>query len=245
MIAFTQPGWDFLTFAGTVILIVYAALERHAPRKSRPTGNGVFESAASPGGFSKRGIASLILGGIFAIITVALMLTRPSLVGPEGPRGAQGPPGPADDRIAATAEAVKAIIVSERLQYGLGKFTKLKDEYTKEMETTLDTLKRPDAARMGGPLLGIYGVEAEIHKNLETYLGIDVNLRSHPNFDLIHSRSVPGDSQISRPDLQEEYRMYYDQFHTSADTLNDVLPKYHEYINRNEQTITNKLPILH
>jgi hypothetical protein len=121
-----MPGWDALTFVGTVVLIVYAALAYHrSPQANDSMAAMATTATARPRAIRsipKRTIIASALASILFLITLGLMMMRPTMQGPQGPAGAQGPPGEvgsADPRIAEllerTATLEAKIIPLERL----------------------------------------------------------------------------------------------------------------------------------
>ncbi len=91
-----MPGWDALTFIGTAVLIIYAALAYHRPPppSDRATGMATTEAArTSASGIPRRTIIAGSLAIVLFVTTLALMTMRPTMEGPKGDRGPAGPQG--------------------------------------------------------------------------------------------------------------------------------------------------------
>jgi hypothetical protein len=172
----TFPGWDALTFFATVVLIGYAALDRHLPRGSDDISANVSAgqniSSTRPA-LSRRQITSLGLGTLFALVTLGLMLTRPVMIGPAGPEGKRGPPGPAANITDVTQRVDALGETLNRLRLNVARVFKL--EYcldnlntqapTDEIRKSATSIKASMLATNG--LMGLHGVSFSLYSTLQ------------------------------------------------------------------------------
>jgi hypothetical protein len=240
----TLPGWDALTFFATIALIIYAALDRHLPRRS----DNNMSASTSPSMrvlFSRRQIISLGLGILFAIITFGLMLTRPSLVGPPGPQGSQGIPGPqgppgyVDPVFAGT---FKTLVELYNIEPDFTKLQDLRNSYKDAYNNHLASIQNfyPDQAGIGygigyrDPISSAVGAVERIQQQIKDIvkrdLHIEITFDAHPTFDRNpFYRSAEAD-KASTQFYQEEYRRFFDQYQTSEQVLDDVMGKLKQRI---------------